>query len=146
MASGGVVDALKRYDRNLNVRWSWEKKKWAVESPTLRPDKVVPPVRFERIPGTTQYLEVMAPPYSEKRICFDRKTNVLFWIKKLTWDIVELVIESDVKRFKRREDFFKSVEKQDAVREKEVESYEKDMKREAYKFYRWAYNRSPMAY
>jgi len=80
LASGGVVRALKSYDRGLRVRWSWEKQKWAVESKVDRSDLMVPPTRFVPIQGIKGfYREELLPEKSDRSICYRDRYNVILW-------------------------------------------------------------------
>lgn len=139
-----MVDAIKRYDRGLDVRWSWERKKWCLEARMLRPDLMPKPVKWVFDGG--RQVEKLLPLYSDRRICFERGTHIVCWFTTIDRPILDMLVESDVGRLRRRRDFLKQVEISDALEEKEAGRFEADHRREAYKFFRWACNRTVMSY
>ena len=139
-AQGGVVQALRAYDRKLRVRWSHEKKKWAVDRVVPRSlwDRMVPPVAFERIPGTKMFRETVAPEFSEKRICYDSRTQVVLYCNVLTWDVFEALVNADCRRVGGINDRVKALE---SAKASDQARRDRDRMREAYKYLRWAENR-----
>lgn len=140
-AVGGVAHALKVYDKRLRIRWSHEKKKWAIERIVPKGARylLVPPVVYERIPGTKKlFKEKLLPEYSDRRICWDSKTSIIAYCKKVTWDVYDAIVSSDCRRATAQERV-KSVED---ARVDEIEYKHRDRAREAYKFMRWANGRT----
>ncbi len=101
-ACGPVVEALKRYDPGLRVRWSHEKKKWAVDAKFFLPNpNVLPkPVRFLEI-GPDQWLETLLPEYSERNIQYRDHTYVVCWARKVDWPLLRAVASRDAQKFKK---------------------------------------------
>lgn len=139
-AQNGVVQALRAYDRKLRVRWSHEKKKWAIERSVPRSvwPHLVPPVVFERIPGTKFFKEHLLAEFSEKRICWDSKTEVVAYCKNITWDVFQAIVNSDCRRVGSVNARVNALEK---ARVSEAQRRDYDRMREAYKYLRWAENR-----
>lgn len=96
-ARGPVVNQLKRYDPGLRIRWSWEKKKWAVEAPVRRQDKLVPPVFYEPV-GEGEWIEHILPELSERYITYQEKMYVICWTKNLDTRLVDAVVKRDSNR------------------------------------------------
>lgn len=99
-----MVDALRRYDPGLRVRWSPEKKKWAVTAPFNAPNpNVIPkPVRFVRV-GTAGdfYEEVLLPENSERNIQYRTRTYVICWATRLTPALIPAIAQRDSHRSKK---------------------------------------------
>jgi hypothetical protein len=103
-ASGPVVAALKRYDPGLRVRWSWEKRKWAVDAPfaeSTDPRAIPKPVRFEQVDGTGHWVARLMPEYSERNIQFRDNRYVVCWAKRLTPALVSAIAKRDSHRVKK---------------------------------------------
>jgi hypothetical protein len=96
-ARGPVVEALKRYDSGLRVRWSFEKQKWAIEARVMngRRDKLLPPVTWERVAETDQWREKIMPELSERYISFHSGTYVIGWVKEITPSLLRMVRSKD---------------------------------------------------
>ena len=93
-ATGAVADALRRYDRNLDVRYSWEKQKWAVVYKTRRPDLLPKPVMFVETKAGAGDMKLM-PELSENYISYRTRTYPVAYLDRLTWDACNRIIESD---------------------------------------------------
>lgn len=94
LAHGPVVDALKRYDPGLRVRWSYEKNAWAVEAPLLSREDMLPPVFYEQKPNG-EYIERLLPELSERYISYRDGTYVLCWVKQLKTPLVGIIAQRD---------------------------------------------------
>ncbi len=99
-ASGPVVEALRRHDHGLRVRWSFEKKKWAVEAPIRRGDGLVPPVVYERVGQTDQWMECLMPELSDRYISFHDGRYIVCWSEILDWRLYHAVVLADTSRMR----------------------------------------------
>ncbi len=102
-ARGPVVEALRRYDSGLRVRWSHEKKQWAVDAPFNLPNpNVIPkPVKFYRIGSGDHWVETLLPEYSERNIQYKDRRYVVCWVKRLTPALVPAIARRDAQRNKK---------------------------------------------
>lgn len=103
LARGPAVAALQRYDPGLRVRWSHEKGKWAVDAPYGNgPVALPPPVRYERIGDTNQYVEHLMPEYSERYIGFKDRRYVVCFAKTVDWPLFSAIVQRDSHRQSKR--------------------------------------------
>jgi hypothetical protein len=109
LAQGGIVEALKAYDRTLRVRWSFEKNKWCIETPHLMPHKMVPPVVYETIPGTKQRVEHLLAEASDRYIWYRDKMAPVLFCSELTWDVYIEVVKSDQARYRSRNELHQRI-------------------------------------
>lgn len=103
-ARGPVVAALKRYDPGLRVRWSHERKRWAVDAPYAEqtaPAAIPAPVRFERIEDGSHWVARLLPEYSERNIQYRDRRYVVCWATRLTRDLVGAIARRDSHRVRR---------------------------------------------
>ena len=96
-ATGAVADALRRYDPNLEVRYSWERKSWAIAFRTRRPDLIPPPVRPTALGehAGAGFVDELLPEKSEAYISYRTKTYPAAYVKRLSWHTYEGLIKSD---------------------------------------------------
>lgn len=86
-ARGPAVEALKRYDPGLRVRWSWQKQCWAVDAPYKFTDKdprhfLLPPVRYERVGDKgDRFVERLLPELSDRMIEYRDRRYVVCHIR-----------------------------------------------------------------
>lgn len=138
-ASGAVADALRRYDRNLDVRYSWERRQWAITYRTTRPDLLPKPVRFTESEGGV--LESLMPEKSEAYISYRTRTYPAAYVPKLSWDLYKKMIAADSMRRN-----VKTRLKDLAVkREAEYKLQQKDRWKEARSYLNWHARTHPMA-
>ena len=99
-ATGPVADALRRYDPNIDVRYSWERRSWAISFRTRRPDLIPPPVRVKPLGDTAGagFVEELLPEKSEAYISYRTKTYPAAYVKRLSWHALERIVQSDVGR------------------------------------------------
>lgn len=102
-ARGPVIEALRRYDPGLRVRWSHEKKCWAVDAPFTHPNpNVIPkPIKFQRIGNGDYWIETLLPEYSERNIQYRDRRYVVCWAKRVTHRLLDAIVKRDGQRFKR---------------------------------------------
>lgn len=102
-ARGPVVEALKRYDPGLRVRWSHEKKKWAIDAPynIPNPNEIAKPVKFYRVGEGDHWLETLLPEYSERNFEYKDKRYVVAWAKKVTWSLLQAIANHDTYRHRK---------------------------------------------
>lgn len=96
-----MVAALKRYDSGLRVRWSPEKRCWAVDAPYSVPNpNVIPkPVKFYRIGNADHWVETLLPENSERNIQYRDKRYVVCWAKKITMALFNAIARRDSHRY-----------------------------------------------
>lgn len=96
-ARGPVVDALKRHDPGLRVRWSHEKQAWAVDAPFKMQSNewMVPPVFFERIANSDYYIEHILPEYSDRNISYKDGRYIVLWTRELDWRLYRKIVSLD---------------------------------------------------
>ena len=99
-ARGPWVEAIKRHDPGLRVRWSPEKKKWCVDAParTLDPRWMDPPVRYVSTDGGKTIREVVLPLDSERHILWRDKRYAVLYSKTLDKRLYDAVVSSDAAR------------------------------------------------
>jgi hypothetical protein len=131
-ATGPVAAALRRYDPNLDVRYSWERRSWAISFRTRRPDLIPRPVRPE-ITGSG-IIEHLMPERSEAYISYRTKTYPAAYVKKLSWNTFERIVASDVGRNGSVTNQVKEIQ---AARDAEIHRQNKDRWKEARSFMNW---------
>lgn len=131
-ATGAVAEALRRYDPNIDVRYSWEHRKWAIAFRTRRPDLIPPPVR----PVITHagVVEELLPEKSEAYISYRTKTYPAAYVKKLSWKTYDDLIASDTQLQGSVKRQMKHLAEQ---REIEYRRKSKDRYKEARSFMNW---------
>ena len=140
---GYVVDALRRYDPNLDVRWSWEKRKWAIVVRPLRPDMIPPPVKYVKAKeGKGGWEEVVLPEKSEAFISYRTETMPVGYFEKLSWAVLGDIVENDTWRKGKVQ---RQLQKMAEQREKEQKAVAADRRRAAWKYMRWHANKHPEA-
>ena len=92
-ATGAVADALRRYDPELDVRYSWERRRWAIVFRTRRPDLIPPPVR--PVLTAAGWTEDLLPEKSEAYISYRTKTFPAAYVKKLGWPAFDRIVAAD---------------------------------------------------
>lgn len=92
-ATGAIADALRRYDPELDIRYSWERRQWAIVYRTRRPDLLPPPVKNVLTEAGT--IEILMPEKSEIYISYRTKTYPAAYVPKLSWNVFHKIIASD---------------------------------------------------
>ena len=120
LARGGIVEALKRYDQGLRVRWSDEIKKWCVEEKVKRKDLLPPPVLNKPIPGIKgAFIKTLSPEKSERYIQYHSGYSPICYVDKLNWGVYEFIVGSDTNRFKSKDEFLRNTDRQFKAMEEE---------------------------
>lgn len=135
-----VVAALKRYDKNLDVRWSWQKKMWAVVTRPLRPDLIPAPMRWAK--EASGWVERRLPELSEHALSFRTKTMPVGYVKHLSWDLVRQIASTDTWRNGR---VAKQLARMQESAERSRMSVARDRWREARSYMNWHARTHPMA-
>ncbi len=130
-ATGAVADALRRYDRNLDIRYSWEHRKWAITYRTRRPDLLPKPVMFVESEAGPQ-MQTLAEK-SEGHISYRTQTYPAAYVDRLGWPVFRKIVESDSMRASVRRRL-KILEEQ---REAEYRAKAKDRWKEARTYMNW---------
>lgn len=131
-ATGPVADALRRYDPELDVRYSWERRRWAIVFRTRRPDLIPKPVVWTETEAGPA--ESLAPEYSEAYISYKTKTYPAGYVKRLGWPAYENIVNSDTQL---RGSVAGKLKELEEKREKEYAAQKKDRYKEARKFMNW---------
>jgi len=131
-ATGAVADALRRYDPDIDVRYSWERRRWAIVFRTRRPDLIPKPVRW--VETKTGPVETLAPENSEAYISYKTKTYPAGYVKRLGWPAYENIVRSDTQM---RGGVASELQKLEDKREAEYAAAKKDRYKEARKFMNW---------
>lgn len=131
-ATGPVAEALRRYDSDLDVRYSWEKQRWAIVFRTRRPELIPKPVRFEKTEAGVR--EHLMPEKSEAYISYKTKTYPAGYVKRLGWIAYERIVESDTVL---RGSVGKHLAKIEAEKQHEIDRQKSDRFKEARKFMNW---------
>lgn len=100
---GPVVEALQRYDPGLRVRWSPERKKWALDAPFLKadPNWIERPVVFEKgLDGI--WKERLLPENSERYILHRDKRYAVCYVDKVDERLLDVVTNRDTFKHKNR--------------------------------------------
>lgn len=139
-ATGAVADALRRYDPDIDVRYSWERRQWAIVFRTRRPDLIPPPVRPVMTAGGV--VEELLPERSEAYISYQTKTFPAAYVPKLSWNAMDSIVASDTR-------LNGSVRRQmrdlKIAREAEAKRKAKDRWKEARSYMNWHGRTHPMA-
>jgi hypothetical protein len=131
-ATGAVADALRRYDPDIDVRYSWERRRWAIVFRTRRPDLIPKPVRW--VETKIGPVETLAPENSEAYISYKTKTYPAGYVKRLGWTAYENIVRSDTQM---RGGVASELKKLEDKREAEYAAAKKDRYKEARKFMNW---------
>lgn len=136
-----VVATLKRYDRHLDVRWSWQKRMWAIVTRPLRPDLIPAPMRWAKTEAGV-WTDERLPERCEAAVSFRTKTMPVGYVKHLSWDLVRQVIGNDTWRNGRLAKQLKAMQES---AERDRLRVAKDRWREARSFMNWHARTHPMA-
>ena len=139
-ATGAVADALRRYDPELDIRYSRERKQWAIVFRTRRPDLIPPPV--SPIKTAASFTEELLPEKSEAYISYRTKTFPAGYVKKLGWPAYSKIIASDTVL---RGSVRKRLDELKTVREREQQRQARDRWKEARTYMNWHARTHPMA-
>ena len=131
-ATGAVADALRRYDPELDIRYSWERQRWAIVFRTRRPDLIPKPVRT--VETKAGVVEQLLPENSEAYISYRTKTYPAAYVKKLGWIAYERLVASDTVL---RGSVKTHLAEMEAKREAEYARQAKDRHKEARKYMNW---------
>ena len=99
-ATGPVAAAIRRYDPNIEVRYSWERRSWAIAFRTRRPDLIPPPIRAIPLGDSMAdgFVEEMLPEKSEAYISYRTKTYPAAYVRRLSWHALERIVQADTGR------------------------------------------------
>lgn len=139
-AAGPAAAALRRYDRNLDIRYSWERRKWAVTVRTRLKGMVPPPVRYERVGGI--FVTHLLPEKSERYISFHTKTIAVAYVDHVTTSVVDQIVASD--SWRRGNSATRRVREVEEARVRGATTDKKARSREARKFLSFMHRRDPM--
>lgn len=139
-ATGAVAEAMRRYDPELDVRYSWERRQWAIVYRTRRPDLIPPPVKNIHTEGG--WLEELLPEKSEAYISYRTKTYPAGYVRRLGWSAYERLIQSDTML---RGSVRKQLQKLKDEREIEQRRQSQERWKEARTFINWHARTHPMA-
>ena len=131
-ATGAVADALRRYDPGMDIRFSWEKNRWAIVFRTRRPDLIPKPVVWTETKAGP--VETLASENSEAYISWKTKTFPAGYVKRLGWPAYENIVRSDTQM---RGGVAAELKKIEEKREAEYAAQKKDRYQEARKFMNW---------
>lgn len=138
LAQGSGVAALKRYDPTLRVRWSFEKKAWAVDAPYKKFDAQFLPAPVRYVQSGTIVEEKLLPELSERRILYRDKRYLVCATKVLDRRLLYAVVAHDTHRNKRGAvGTFEDLRKE----EKEQESREAARRKDERVYGAWDYYR-----
>ncbi len=131
-ATGAVADALRRYDPGMDVRFSWERNRWAITFRTRRPDLIPKPVRFTETAAGV--IETIMPENSEAYISYKTKTFPAGYVKRLGWPAYENIVRSDTQM---RGSVAGKLKELEEAREAAYVAAKKDRQKEARKYMNW---------
>jgi len=139
-ATGAVAEALRRYDPELDVRYSWERRRWAIVFRTRRPDLIPAPVKCALT--SAGFVDELLPEKSEAYISYRTKTYPAAYVKKLGWPAYERIVASDTVL---RGSVKSQLKKLEEVREIERMRQAKDRYKEARSYMNWHARAHPMS-
>ncbi len=139
-AKGAVADALRRYDPELDIRYSWERRRWAIVFRTRRPDLIPKPVVWTETAAGP--VAALMPELSEAYISYKTKTYPAGYVKRLGWPAYENIVRSDTQM---RGSVVSQLKKLKDERETEYNRKKKDRQLEARKYMNWHARTHPMA-
>ena len=147
VARGPVVDALRRYDPGLRVRWSWEKGMWAVDAPLRRMDTewMLPPVFYETTPSGV--VEHLLPELSDRYIDYHEHRYTICWSKSLDWRLYYAIAARDSYRKcgGAAGEFVRNYKERAAARERKRASLSGERSEQAYDYMRYLNRKMPWA-
>lgn len=135
-----VVAALKRHDKNLDVRWSWQKRMWAIVTRPLRPDLIPVPMKWAKT--AAGWVDERLPERSEAAVSFRTQTMPVGYVKNLSWDLVRQIVTTDTWRNGRVAKQLKAMQE---AAERDRMRVARDRWKEARKFMNWHARTHPMA-
>ncbi len=135
-ATGPVADAIRRYDPNIDVRYSWERRCWAIAFRTRRPDLIPPPVRSIALGDrmSSGFVDELLPEKSEAYISYRTKTLPAAYVKRLSMHALERIVQCDTGRNGSVKSQLKKIM---ADREAAAHAVSKDRWKEARSFMNW---------
>lgn len=147
LARGPWVDALRRYDPGLRVRWSWEKRKWCVDAPAKTMDSklLVPPVWFERIGDSDSWVEHTLPMASDKYISYHSHRYIICWSPHVDRRLYEAIVKRDGHRMRGGfvGELNRNLHARNEAMFKEREKKSKELAYGAYDYYRFLNRKHP---
>lgn len=149
LASGGIVDAIKRYDRNIRIRWSNERRKWCVEAKAKQVSNLTPPVWYVPVPGVKgAYTEKLKPENSDHAIAWHDGYYPIMFVSEVTWDVYHALLAQDTHRYANRDQFLDRAVRKNADAENRVK-LENERERAplvdaAYDKFKWMMNKPEM--
>lgn len=103
----GFVRRLAAFNRDLRVRWSYERKKFVIECKVKDRRGLVRPVRFEETPSGIK--ERLLPELSDRYIGWRDSCYAVFYVSKLNDAVFAQLAAGDMAQYKRVGDFEASV-------------------------------------
>lgn len=122
-APSWFVRRLAAFDRDLRVRWSYERKKFVIEHRAKDRRGLVRPVRYEE--GPRGIVEVLLPELSDKRIGWRDGYYAVFYFDKPNEAIFAALRKGDMAQHKRIGDFDTSLRMEEAAVEARQERWRK---------------------
>jgi len=120
----GFVRTLRSYNRDLRVRWSFEKGQWIIECKSPNRLGLLKPVRYSK-GENGEIIEHTLPELSDLYIGWRDCYYSVCWIKSCTTRILNRLAAADTQHFKNHE-LIKTVEEQDAKSEARTERIRRD--------------------
>lgn len=121
----GFVRSLKSFNRDLRVRWSFEKAKWIIEHKATDRRGCFTPVHME-MTYDGKIKEHRLPEHSDRYIQYHDCYYGVFYVDKLDSRIIPQLYAMDTAHYKNGKEFAKTVDQ----READAEAYADKKKRE----------------
>jgi hypothetical protein len=118
----GFVRTLKSYNKDLRVRWSYEKKKWVIECKASDRRGLLRPVRAVK-DGDNKIIERLMPEYSDRYIGYRDGYYAVCFIPELTVRALNSLAACDTQHFKSHESLAQKVEENEAKDEARKERW-----------------------
>lgn len=122
-APSGFVRTLRSYNKDLRVRWSFERGQWVIEHKCLDKRGLPPPVRFYQ-DESGKIKERLLPEHSDGYIGYRDGYYQVCWMRDLTIRLLNELAARDTQHFKSHE-LARKVEENEAKSEARTERWRK---------------------
>ncbi len=119
------IKSLRSYNKDLRVRWSYERRKWVIEHKAMDKRSLFTPVRME-MTQDGRIIEHIMPRLSDRFIQYHDSYYGVVYTKSLDNRVIPAIAAMDTAHFKSGKAYAKSVEEGEA----QVEAFEDRKKSE----------------
>ena len=111
-----IREELQRYDPYLRIRWSYQRKKWAVDRKAQGRSQIFLPIKY------TPWGYKKLPEHSDISICYRNQTINIFYTPHLDRRLFLALFEMDSFRWGKR--FVSKLEESEKKEQKRIDKYD----------------------